>query len=264
MSNLNVSPLAKMQADFQAYLLNDVQEGDFIKAIVDDENVGAKKRLSIYHNAYRLRIIEALATAYPQLKALLGDVLFSNIAREYINSYPSSVRNLRWYGSEMCQHLHSALAQHPIAAEMAAFEWALSLAFDAEDVPEVSLQELAEIPLENWATLSFTFQPAIKIVRTRWNTVSVWQALEAEATPPKPVQESTDQTWLIWRKNFNSQFKLMTEMEVIALNKAMTGATFGDICECLEVDDEQSAITTAAQYLASWVQDGLICAVSQQ
>ena len=36
--------------------------------------------------------------------------------------------------------------QHPIAAEMAAFEWALSLAFDAEDASILSLQDLAEIP----------------------------------------------------------------------------------------------------------------------
>ena len=262
---MSVSQLAKLQAEFQAYLLNDVQGTNFIKAVVDDKKVGAKKRLSIYHDAYRLRIIEALAAAYPQLKALLGDVLFNKTAREYIAAYPSTYRNLRWYGNEMRQHLLEALPQHPIAAEMADFEWTLSLAFDAEDVPELNLQDLAEIPPENWAGLSFKFQPAIKIVRTRWNTIPVWQALEAEETPPKPAQESTYQSWLIWRKNFNSQFRLVAEMEVIALNMAMAGATFGEVCESLEGEmDEEEAMTTAAQYLATWLQEGVISVVNQQ
>jgi hypothetical protein len=185
-----MTQLAKLQAAFQAYLLDDAKSSCFIKAVIDDKKVGAKKRLGIYHDAYRLRIIEALATAYPQLKALLGDVLFNETAREYINAYPSTYRNLRWYGSEMREHLLVTLAQHPIAAEMACFEWTLSLAFDSEDVSELGLQGLAGIPPENWGTLSFKFQPAINIVRTRWNTIPIWQALEAEERPPKPAQES--------------------------------------------------------------------------
>lgn len=257
-----MSQLAKLQADFQAYLLNDAKSSSFIKSVIDDKKVGAKKRLSIYHDAYRLRIVGALATAYPQLKALLGDVLFNKIAREYITSYPSMYRNLRWYGGEMQQHLISTLAQHPIAAEMADFEWTLSLAFDAENVSELSLQDLSTIPPENWDTLSFRFHPAIKVVRTRWNTVTIWQALQAEEIPPKPAQESTYQSWLIWRKNFNSQFRLITEMEVIALNMAMMGATFGEVCASLEVEmDEEQAITSAAQYLAGWLEAGLISKV---
>lgn len=179
-----MSQLAKLQADFQAYLLDDAKSSSFIKAVIDDKKVSAKKRLSIYHDAYRLRIVEALATAYPQLKALLGDLLFNKIAREYITAYPSTYRNLRWYGGEMREHLLTTLAQHPIAAEVADFEWALSLAFDAENVPELTLQELSTIPPENWDTLSFRFQPAVKVVRTRWNTIRIWQALEAEEIPP--------------------------------------------------------------------------------
>jgi hypothetical protein len=257
-----MSHLANLQAEFQAYLMDDVKGAGFIKSIVDDKKVGAKTRLGIYFDAYRLRIIEALATAYPQLKALLGDVLFNKVAREYIDAYPSTYLNLRWYGSQMREHLQETLVQHPIAAEMADFEWTLSLAFDAEDVPGLSLQDLATIPPESWSALSFEFQPAIKTIQTSWNTIFVWQALEAEEKPPKPTKESQTQTWLIWRKDFNSQFRLITEMEVIALNMAMMGATFGDVCASFEAEmDEQAAMTTAAQYLATWLQEGMISAV---
>ena len=254
-----MSQLAKLQADFQAYLLEDAKGDGFIKAVVDDKKVGAKKRLSIYHDAYRLRIIEALANAYPQLKALLGDVLFDKTAREYITAYPSTFRNLRWYGSEMCQHLLEKLPQHPIAAEMADFEWKLSLAFDAEDELDITMTDLADLPPENWPELSFKFHSAIKVISTLWNTIPVWQALEIDETPPKPTLESTSISWLIWRKHFNSQFRLLTEMELSALKLMMDGASFGELCTYIEERlNPDEAMSISAQYLAGWLEAGLI------
>jgi hypothetical protein len=255
-----MSQLAKLQADFQTYLLDESQGSNFIESIVDDKKVGAKKRLNIYHDAYRLRIIEALANSYPQLKALMGEVLFNKVSREYIVTHPSTHRNLRWYGSEMRDHLLETLPQHPVVAEMADFEWNLSLAFDSEDVPELSLQDLAAIPPENWVDLCFHLQPSIKIIRTYWNVIPIWQALEDEEAPPKPNQESIYQSWLIWRKKFNVQFRSMSKREVIALNMAMMGATFGEICAISEGElSFEETTLISAQYLSSWLENGLIC-----
>ena len=76
-----MSQLAQLQSDFQAYLMDDVKGAAFKAHIINDKKVGAKKRLGIYYDGYRLRIIEALATAYPILKALLGDEVFNRTAR---------------------------------------------------------------------------------------------------------------------------------------------------------------------------------------
>lgn len=256
-----MSHLAQLQADFQAYLIDDMKGAAFTNRIIDDAKVGVKKRLGIYYDAYRLRIIEALATGYPKLKALLGDDLFISIARQYIDQYPSTYRNMRWYGGHMREHLLYVLPQHPIAAEMAAFEWALSLAFDAEDLPELTLQNLAEIPAENWSALQFKFQPTIHVVRLQWNIIPIWKALDAEEAPPEFSQDSIYTSWLIWRKNLNSQFRSMVEMEVIALHLAMAGSSFGDVCETLECqtsDTAEEAMMMAAQYIAGWLQAGMI------
>jgi hypothetical protein len=254
-----MSRLAKIQSEFQAYLIDNEKAATFIHHIMDDEKVGAEKRLGIYYDAYRLRIIEALATAYPKLKALLGDELFDKTAREYIGQFPSTYCNLRWYGGNMREHLTHVIPQYPVAAEMAEFEWALSLAFDTEDAPEVTLQDLGEIPAENWSNLSFKFQPALQVIRTQWNIVPIWKALEAEDSPPALSQDGGYQNWLIWRRNLNSQFRSIDETEEIALNMAMARASFGDICADLEstlsVDE---ATMMAARYIAGWIESGLI------
>lgn len=255
--------LAELQAGFQAYLICDIRGAAFAKLIVADEKVGVKRRLAIYFDAYRLRIVEALATSYPKLKLLLGDDFFDSTARAYLEEHPSKFRNMRWYGGQMRDYLLSALPQHPIAAQMAAFEWMLLLAFDAEDVPELKIQDLAEIPSENWSELKFKFQPALHLLPLRWNTIALWKAFDVEEVPPTLEQYSSYTTWVIWRQNLNSQFRSMEETESLALHMGIVGASFGEICEeLLEVmgDDvsEEDATMLAAQYLAGWLNSGMI------
>ena len=250
-----MSQLAQLQADFQAYLLDDARNTAF-KAIVDDQKVGATKRLKIYHDAYRLRIIEALANAYPMLQAYLGDELFENTARSYLTKTPSVYPNLRWYGAQMAEHLQNTLPKYPIAAELAQFEWALGLAFDAEDTPILSIQDLAQIPPENWGDLRFKFQSSTQILALNYNVVAVWQALNVEKIPPKPIKQSTH--WLIWRQDLTSKFRSLDETELQALQMALAGNSFSDICETLFATLDDAATNQAAQYLAGWLEAGLI------
>ncbi len=251
-----MSQLAQLQNDFQAYLLDSKKGTAFTKQIINDKKVGAKKRLSIYADAYRLRIIEALDTAYPKLGALLGDDLFEATARSYIGVYPSHYRNMRWVGDKMDAHLRHMLPKHPIAAEMAAFEWALGLAFDAQDAPVLQLQDLAAVPPETWSELHFTFHPSVQLLSFEWNVISVWQALDAEEAPPAvtPLHAPC----LIWRSELISHFRTLEDTEYQAIEQIKAGASFGELCEALFATSGDDTTIQAAQYLAGWLQAGLI------
>ena len=255
-----MSHLAQLQSDFQAYLMDDVKGAAFKAQIVNDKKVGVKKRLGIYYDAYRLRIIEALTNVYPMLKALLGDEMFDRTARSYIDQYPSTYRNMRWVGDQMQLHIQKILPQHPVAAELAAFEWALSLAFDAKDEPNLTLQDLAAIPPEDWADLKFVFHPSLHILQLHWNILPIWGALNSKETPPKSVK--TNVACLIWRMDLNSHYRSLDTAEHAALQSAIAGASFGALCEQLQENtSEEQATMQAAQYLSGWLNDGLITKV---
>lgn len=257
MSDLKNSHLAQLQSNFQAYLVDSAKGAAFKSCVVDDQKVGASKRLSIYADAYRLRIIEALANSYPKLKALLGDALFDTSARTYIDAYPSTYPNMRWVGDSMQAHLIKTLPQHPIAAEMAAFEWALGLAFDAEDLPVLELQDLAALPAESWADLPLVFHPSVQLLPLKWNVLLVWQALNADETPPTPAQ--INEPCLVWRSQFSSHYQSLDALEEQAIKLVATGATFGGLCEWLEDKCTAAEATVqAAQYLSNWLNQGLI------
>lgn len=252
-----MSRLAALQHDFQAYLLAEQQPERLQSRIIDDAGVGAARRLAIYHDAYRLRLIEALASAYPKLQLLLGDDLFDSTARAYIDANPSVYRNLRWYGAIMGEHLAQALPQHPVAAELATFEWTLALAFDAADAPVLQVEDLAAVPPEQWGELRFKLHPAMRLLPLQCNTVAVWQALDAEQAPP-PVTTLAE-SWLIWRRELNPHFRSLAAAELAALELIIAGASFADVCASLQAGlDEDAATMQAAQYLAGWLGDGLI------
>jgi Putative DNA-binding domain len=249
--------LAQLQSDFQAYLLDSTKGAAFIKQIVNDKKVGVKTRLGIYADAYRLRIIEALSNSYPILKALLGDDLFEKAASSYIDKFPSTYRNMRWVGDQMSEHLQVSFPQYPIAAEMATFEWALGLAFDADDAPILTLQNLAEIPPENWADLRFKFHPAMQLFMFKFNVLRVWQALNAEEAPPKVAQ--INEPCVVWRKNLNSHYRSLDVAELAAIQAVISGTSFGELCEKLQENaSEEVATMQAAQYLSGWIEANCI------
>ena len=259
-----MSQLSQLQSDFQAYLIDQTKGAGFKTCIVDDAKVGVKRRLGIYADAYRLRIIEALANSYPKLKALLGDNTFNAIARSYIDQYPSTYRNMRWVGDVMCEHLTKTLPKHPLAAEIAQFEWALGLAFDAEDAPILSLQDLAAIAPESWGDLRFKFHPAVQLLSPTYNVLLVWQALNIGKTSPKATQ--INEPCVVWRKELNSHYRSLEHTEYAAIQSVMLGTSFGELCEklqenaSLESTSEDEATIQAAQYLSGWLNGGLITA----
>ncbi|MEQ1598957.1 MAG: DNA-binding domain-containing protein [Methylotenera sp.] len=247
----------QLQSDFQAYLLDSSKGAAFKSQIVNDKKVGVKTRLGIYYDAYRLRIIEVLSNSYPILKALLGDGIFEQAARSYIDIYPSTYRNMRWVGDKMSEHLQENFPQYPIAAEMATFEWGLSLAFDADDAPILGLQDLAAIAPENWADLLFQFHPSMQLFTFKWNVLRVWQALNSEESPPKISQ--IEEPCVVWRKDLNSHYRSLDLAEYAAIQLVIAGTSFGELCEKMqETATEEAATMQAAQYLSGWLNEGLM------
>jgi hypothetical protein len=254
---MSTTRLLSLQERIHDYLLGAGDASVLHDAIVDDTRVGAEKRLRIYHDSYRLRLIEALSKTHPNLFKLLGDDLFEQTARAYIAGHPSGNRNLRWYGGELAEHLAVALARHPIASELARFEWALALAFDCADAPVLTHVELSSVQPEDWGRLRFNLHPSVRRLDLKLNTVAVWQSLDQDREPPA-IEESPS-SWLIWRKGLDPHYRSLLENERMCLALIANGASFADVCEALSIADIEADTTLqAAGYLSTWLADGLL------
>jgi hypothetical protein len=227
-----MSALADLQQTFQSYVLRD--EPGVVERIAGDERIDPRHRLRIYFDAYRLRLVEALATDYEALRALMGDDLGA-ACRAYVEATPSLFRNVRWYGGGLPEYLRvtQPWSEQQILHEVAVFDWTLTLAFDASDAPVVRFEELARMPQQAWPVLGFVLHPSVHFLELRSNAPSLRKATDAGDPLPEAVAAADTKTWLIWRKELTAYFRSLSEPESWALAAVREGASFTTQCEGL-------------------------------
>ncbi len=255
--------LRAVQAAFHDYLLD--LPSDIARQVVEGGKIGVDHRLHIYHNAYRMRLLECLRDSFGKTWTYLGDSAFESAALAFIEATASSYRNLRWYGDALPRWLAESFPDDGDIAELAEIDWRLRRAFDgpnADPLPPADLAELAELAelaAEDWETIGFRFVPTLYLLPIRYNTVGIWHALDAEQVPPAAALLE-EPTWLlIWRKDWQPHFRTIRTVEHAALSQLLEGAPFADVCTALsqQFSDEEAA-AVAAQSLGTWLQDEMI------
>lgn len=254
--------LRELQRQFQCEILG--KESSISSAIVDAPPLPAAARLAVYRNGYRMRLTEALDEVYPVLHRVLGDETFAHLAEHFIDAHPSVHRSIRWYGAELADFLieRAPFSEQPILAELARLEWTLSEVFDARDAPAVSRSALQEVEPAAWAALRFTFHPSARRLELEWNTVAVWQAASREEDLPAPERSPAAVAWLLWRQDLVNYFRSTDAVERTALEAALHGASFAEICATLTaLLPEEEIPLRAATLIGTWADSGIISSV---
>ncbi len=248
-----MSRLSDIQAAFQRLLLRG--DSTIESHVVGTQRVPVERRLGIYAEGYRLRLIEALQKTFPVLAELMGEADFQTLAARYVEAHESTFFNIRWYGGQMGEFL---AADSQYLAEIARWEWAMAAAFDAADAQALGPDQFARIAPEDWAGLRFEWAPAVQVVPLEWNIPQLWKAVsEGSEERPEPVYEPG--RYLIWRRELQIYFRRVGAEEASAMAAAREGRSFGELCVLLcEHFDESEAPRYAAGYLRGWVEAGLL------
>ncbi len=250
---------AFLQDQFQRYVLTG--EKGILPAVVDGPRLDATGRLDVYATGYRLRLIEVLDADYPALHTLAGDELFNQLGRAYIAAHPSTFPNARWFGVHLPHFLASdaAFASQPVLAEMAAFEWAMSLAFDSKDDPVLDIAALACLPGEAWPTLGFRLHSSLQRLELAWNVSAFWQAMTRKDDLPMLAQSPDAVAWIVWRRELTTYFRSMDGDEATALRTIGSDGNFAAMCEVLcDWHEPEDVPIFAMTLLKRWIAEGLI------
>lgn len=260
--NMITLSLADTQQAFQsAVLLLQKVTPDFINGTTQ---ASAAERFKVYTDAYRLRLIEALAADFPALKNCLGDEGFNTFGRAYIDASPSDQFSVRWFGRHLAQFLAETIpySEQPGLKELAIFEWALSEAFDAAESNLVDYPQLAEIDPRYWPSLKLHFHPSLRRIDLCGNATQVWQASNQNAPLPPFLLHPEPQAWVVWRQELKLLFRSLSVQEAFALDAFMQGQHFAQICNGLKAWlDEKQVVMQAATYLQTWLRDGWIAEI---
>jgi len=240
--------------------LNNLQS--IVQALVKDGKppitspFGSAARPEIYIHAYRARLSEILGQEFERVRSHCGADAFDRLADAYMTAVPSVHRDARHWATGFAPFVADIVSTGSAIGDIARFEAALRHAFDAADAQPISIGDIGAINPEHWAAMRFAFHPSVLRLTCRCNPDVLWGNRD---------QAITDQTthYVIWRQGLSPMFRALDEVEAAALDCALTGADFGAVCALIDEGfGVESAPALAARLLRTWVEPGLIIAVT--
>jgi len=255
-----MSKLAQLQSQFIAFLQD--QPSSLLELVCEQPPVPSATRLGIYHNAYRMRLREAIDNDHPMLGLYLGDQLYDVLVKGYIAQYPSQVKSLRYFCDQLPQFLvdNAPFSSHPILAKLAQFERLLLTSFDAEDKTTSTINDLVNISPDAWPEMTLQFHPSCIIFSQTVNAVETWQALKAQTPPPMVQASQLPQYWLVWRNQARlTEFCHIDTVEQELWTFFHQGGDFSGACELLSQYYPSNRVPSQAlQLLQHWLSNDLI------
>ena len=252
--------LEQLQAQFVAGVLGD--DRGIVDALRAHGGLGAAQRFDIYRDAYRARLVEALADSYGHTARYLGDEGFRTLALQYIETHAPTEFSIRWYGEAFADWLHAAHPRDGDVAELAALDWALRAAFDSADAEPLDARAMAGLADVDWDRVGFRLHPSFRILAQRWNAVALWQALDCEQAPPAARELAAPAALAVWRRALQPHFRTLDAGEDAALRALHAGARFGEVCARLaDGHAPREAAERAGRWLRRWLDEGLLVGV---
>lgn len=246
--------LKDFQDQFQRAILSG--DGSVLKAIPDGAHEVKAKLLSVYQDAYVLRLVEVIGSDYTALKAYLGGEAFDKLARAYIAKHPSQSRNARWVADRLATFVAETepYKSDRVVGDLANIERALANAFDSQDASALGVPDLAAVAPEDWAALTFVPHPSCRRLETQSNAFEIWRAAGKDDVLPERLQFEDPRTLIVWRQDGTSMIRVFGPEEAMMWEEASKGVRFGVLCEMLATyDDPDGAALRAASYLRGWL-----------
>jgi len=212
--------------------------------------------MRVYANNYRGQLVTTLRDIYAKTRLWLGDEAFDAQAARYVDAYAPSSWTIDAYGHAFPDMLEAAYPNDPDVSELAWLDGALHQVFSGADAEAI---DAAALVADDWERIEFVFVPSVRLRRMRSNAVAIWKALADETMPPGAVELKAAGGVRVWRRELSPQFASMEARECDCLDLALTGATFGEICEQLgRWHGPGSVEVEAGTLLRAWVRDGLV------
>ncbi|MCG7873985.1 MAG: DNA-binding domain-containing protein [Candidatus Thiodiazotropha lotti] len=250
--------LEELQTRFQRNLLAaECSEADWIRESA--AGLPSQERLGIYHNAYRIRLIDVLLDTFEHTAIYLGDEWFQQLASTYVQAHLSTNTNIGFYGQDFPRFLAEQFPGDMEISELALMDWKLRRAFDGadsnllthDDLQRLAATEISNIRLQPVPTLSTTTQ--------HFNTLDIWHAIDQDGQPPVVEQSAQPIEVLIWRKGHSPHFRSISKIESAALARVCSGDTLEAVGAYLAQDfPDVDVVTEFGLMLHRWLDDELL------
>ncbi|MBV1863119.1 MAG: DNA-binding domain-containing protein [Rhodobacteraceae bacterium] len=223
------------------------------QGLTDSQGRPAGKRFDVYRNNVVFSLLEAMQTAFPVIRKLVGPNNFNTMCSSFVRKHPPTSPILMFYGAAFPEFLHQyePVRKYPYMPDVARLELARRVAYHAADVTPIKPEVLAEIPSDQLMESRFSLAPAMQIVQSDHPIVALWEFNMIEGAPkPEPVSH----TALITRAEFDPEIVAISKGSSAFLKILQQGETLSGAFErATERDPEFDLSTTLGLMLQTQI-----------
>lgn len=154
--------------------------------LVDPQGRPSRARFDVYRNNVTASLLRVLQAAFPVIERLVGAEFFAAMAVEFLRTHPPRSRMMMLYGAEFPAFLSRfpPVAHLGYLTDVARIEQALRESYHAADATPLTTERLAVLPPETLASARLAFAPSLRLIRSDWPALSIWQANQSAAGGP--------------------------------------------------------------------------------
>jgi hypothetical protein len=254
--------LRETQQAIQAMLTNEaaVKPEHYI---VDDPNLPASQRISIYEDSMRAGLLETLKITYPHCQQLVGPRFFQALAFEYIEHYPSLSPNLNDYGAHFAEFIDTlpSTRQLPYLSDMARLEWAHQQALFGPDPAGLDLEELAAVWQNQGHLLNFQRPSNSSLLYSPYPLHTIWLFNQGELERSTVHLDEGSSRLIVYRLDTSVRIEPLNAIEYDLLNEFDAGFTLEQAYDNAVDSEHAEAI---AEALPALMQRGILVGFTLQ
>lgn len=194
-------------------------------------------RFAVYRNNVRASLAAALEEAFPVLRQLVGEAFLRAMALQYVQASPPRSPVLLEYGEDFGDFIagFAPAAGLPYLADMARLEQLRVQSFHAADAQPLSPERFQawRAQPERLAGLRLTLHPSLRLLRSGFAVLSLWQAHQIEAEDERDqalaaLNLDASEDILVWRPRLEVQVKVLPPGALEALFALQSGHHLGE------------------------------------
>jgi hypothetical protein len=216
---------------------------------------GGPPGMAVYRGNVFGNWAQALESAHPIVRKIVGEEFFRGLAREYARQYPSASGDLNEYGAQLAEFVTDFphTQDLPYLPDVARMEWLAHRAYYAANPTPFDLTRVSN---SNPQSLRPHLAPACALLASEWPLARIWTVHQDDYPGEIDVDLDTGPDWiLVHRPKWRAQVRSLAPADYRFLDMAGQGKTLGEALEAALAEDSAFAPALA---LAGWVDAGTI------